>query len=372
MRRSTQWWTSTLASALILLITIAADAAPQSFQGGLRGAVTDANSVIPGVIVTLVNQDTSGSRTTVSNERGEYVFAAVLPGTYTVRASLQGFKTFERQGLTIGTQQFITLDLVMELGTIEESISVTADAPLLETSNASLGEVLDKRTLDALPALNRNAFMTAVTVPTVIATGDPYFSRMEDQSNGSLLSLGGGPRRGNNYLLDGVAVTDLQNRTSVFVSIEAINEVKVQVHTYDAEMGRSGGGVFNTTGKSGSNAFHGSAFIQNRPNWAAANNFFAERAGNPKITDGPYYRYWGGSLGGPVIHNKTFFWAAHEGYRTNSTATGQLIMPTDLERVGDFSRSFDRSGNLVVIYDPRRRGRTRTVPAMSVTPFQET
>jgi trimeric autotransporter adhesin len=352
MRRSALSWTSTLASALILLITIATDGASQSFQGGLRGAVTDANSVIPGVIVTLINQDTSGSRTTVSNERGEYVFAAVQPGTYTVRAALQGFKTFERQGLTIGTQQFITLDLVMELGTIEESISVTADAPLLETSNASLGEVLDKRTLDALPALNRNAFMTAVTVPTVIATGDPYFSRMEDQSNGSLLSLGGGPRRGNNYLLDGVAVTDLQNRTSVFVSTEAINEVKVQVHTYDAEMGRSGGGVFNTTGKSGSNAFHGSAFIQNRPNWAAANNFFAERAGNPKITDGPYYRYWGGSLGGPVIHNKTFFWAAHEGYRTNSTATGQLIMPTDLERIGDFSRSFDRNGNRVVIYDP--------------------
>src|SRR5438046_9433492 len=89
---------------------------------------------------------------------------------------------------------------------------------------------------------------------------------MEDQSNGSLLSLGGGPRRGNNYLLDGVAVTDLQNRTSVFVSTEAINEVKVQVHTYDAEMGRSGGGVFNTTGKSGSNTFHGGAFIQDRPN----------------------------------------------------------------------------------------------------------
>ena len=275
MRRSTLSWASTFAAALFL-VAIATDGASQSFQGGLRGAVKDANSVIPGVMVILLNEGTNASRTTASNELGEYVFASVLPGTYTVRAVLQGFKTFERQGLTIGTQQFVTVDLVMEVGTIEESISVTADAPLLETSNASLGEVLDKRTLDALPALNRNAFMAAVTVPTVIATGDPYFSRMEDQSNGSLLSLGGGPRRGNNYLLDGVAVTDLQNRTSVFVSTEAINEVKVQVHTYDAEMGRSGGGVFNTTGKSGSNTFHGGAFIQDRPNWAGANNFFAE------------------------------------------------------------------------------------------------
>ena len=146
---------------------------------------------------------------------------------------------------------------------------MTAAPPLVETSNASTGEVLQKKTLEALPALNRNAYMTAVvTVATVIATGNPYFSRMEDQSNGSLLSLGGGPRRANNYLLDGVSYTDLTNRTSAFPSLEAIEEVKVQVHTYDAEMGRSGGGVFNTTGKSGSNTFHGSGFAQARPNWA--------------------------------------------------------------------------------------------------------
>jgi len=351
MRRSTLPWTSTFAAAL-LFVAIATDGASQSFQGGLRGAVKDANGVIPGVLVTLINAGTNVSRTTVSNEVGEYVFAAVLPGTYTVRAVLQSFKTFERRGLTIGTQQFITIDLVMEVGTLEESISVTAAAQLIETSNASTGEVLDKKTLEALPALNRNAYMTSVvTVPTVIATGNPYFSRMEDQSNGSLLSLGGGPRRANNYLLDGVSYTDLTNRTSAFPSLEAIEEVKVQVHTYDAEMGRSGGGVFNTTGKSGSNAFHGSGFWQTRPNWALESNFFDARAGRSKSTL-PYYRYWGGSFGGPIRKNKTFFWVSHEGYQTNSALTGLLIFPTDRERAGDFSQSVDRNGNLIVIYDP--------------------
>ena len=249
--------------------------------------------------MTLTNEGTNVSRSTVSNGVGEYVFAAVLPATYTVRATLQGFKSFERRGLTIGTQQFITLDLIMEVGAVEESITVAGDAPLIENSNASTGEVLNNETLEALPALNRNAFMTVATVPTVLAQGDPYFSRLEDQSNGSLLSLGGGPLRANNYLLDGVAVTDLQNRTSVFVSTEAIDEVKVQVHTYDAEMGRSGGGVFNTTGRSGSNTFRGSGFFQVRPNWSLARNFFDERADRPKPQE-TYYRYWGGSLGGPV------------------------------------------------------------------------
>src|SRR5262245_61376972 len=250
-----------------IVLTAASDLRGQSFQGGLRGAVRDPNGVIPGVSVTLTNEGTNVSRSTVSNDVGEYVFAAVLPGTYTVRATLQGFKSFERRGLTIGTQQFITLDLVLEVGAVEESITVTGDAPIIETSNASMGEVLNNETLEALPALNRNAFMTVATVPTVLAQGDPYFSRLEDQSNGSLLSLGGGPLRANNYLLDGVSVTDLTNRASVFVSTEAIDEVKVQVHTYDAEMGRSGGGVFNTTGRSGSNTFRGSGFFQVRPNW---------------------------------------------------------------------------------------------------------
>ena len=349
LRRSAGFWTCAIVFSFYADTVVLG----QSFQGGLRGAMKDSGgAIVPGVSVTLVNEATNISRDTVSNAVGEYVFAAVTPGTYTLRAVIEGFKTVERKGLTIGTQQFITLDLVMELGTIEEQVTVTGNAPLIETSNASIGQVLDNKTLEALPALNRNAFMSAVTtVPTVLAQGDPYFSRLEDQVNGSLVSLGGGPLRANNYLLDGVSITDLQNRTTTFVTPEAIGELKVQVHTYDAEMGRSGGGVFNTTGRSGTNAFRGSGFSQFRPNWSASRNYFDQLAGRPKPSE-PYYRYWGGSIGGPIKRNKTFFYFADEGYMTNSARTGLLLLPTERELQGDFSQTFDRTGRLILIYDP--------------------
>src|SRR5205823_5205223 len=128
------------------------------------------------------------------------------------------------------------------------------------------------------PAPGRNAFMIGTTVPTVIPTGDTQFNRQQDQTNASLLSLGGGTRRGNNYTLDGVPITDLRNRASANPTIEALDDVKVQVHTYDAEMGRTGGGVFNTTLRSGTNNFHGTAFFQTRPIWGAANNYFSQKA----------------------------------------------------------------------------------------------
>ena len=295
------------------LVDSASIARAQSFQGGLRGAVHDPNGVIPGVDVTLTNDATRVSRSTVSNAAGEYAFVAVEPGTYTLRVALSGFKTFERKGLTVATQQFITMDVTLEVGTIEETITVSGAAPLVETSNASTGQVLEQKTLEALPALNRNIFMVAATVPTVILYGDPYQSRMEDQSNGSSVALGGGMRRGNNYTLDGVSLSDLQNRASAFPTLEGVSDTKVQVHTYDAEMGRTGGGVFNTTAKSGTNVFHGSAFLQDRPNSLATASYFDALAGKPKPS-GPFYDYNGESFGGPVVHNKTFFWSAHEGY----------------------------------------------------------
>ena len=135
----------------------------------------------------------------------------------------------------------------MEIGAITESVTVTGSAPLIETSNASQGTVLDTEALQTLPAPGRAAFLVGVSIPTVIQSGDGQFNRQQDQTNASLLSLGGGTRRGNNYTLDGVPITDINNRAVANPTIEALDDVKVQVHTYDAEMGRTGGGVFNTT-----------------------------------------------------------------------------------------------------------------------------
>ena len=326
--------TCTLLCAILLPIS-STESRAQSYQGGLRGAVRDAGGIVPGAEVTLVNEATNAKRTTISNAEGEYAFPNVLPGTYTVTASISGYKKIESRGLVIGTQTFITLDLTLEVGTIEESVTVTGQSPMIERSNASVASTLDSKTLETLPTAGRNPFFLAVTTPNVVPSGDPQFVRQQDQTNSSLLSLGGGPRRANNYTLEGVSITDLRNRATFIPSIEATEEVKVQVSTYDAEMGRTGGGVFNTVGKSGSNVFHGSAVLQNRPSWGQGKFYFARDQPKPDN----YFWLYGGSAGGPIVRNKTFFWTTTENYKTKTSRSTVLFLPTEREVRGDFSQS---------------------------------
>src|SRR3989449_3063570 len=340
--------------SFIVLLAAALNSFGQGFQGGLRGAVRDAGgALVPGVEVMLTNEATSLSRTTVTNDSGEYSFAALDPGSYRMHASLPGFKALDQPGIRIGTQQFVTLDLKLEVGAVAETVAVTAEVPLVETYNASTGTVPDALSLQTLPAPGRNAFMIGVTVPTVIPSGDTQFNRQQDQTNASLLSLGGGPRRGNGYTLDGVPITDLRGRATANPTIEALEDVKIQVHTYDAEMGRTGGGVFNTTLKSGSNNFHGTGFFQTRPIWAEKNNFFSEKAGVPKPNN-PYY-LGGGGVGGPIVKNRTFFFFSSEDYHDVQTRNATVTMPTAAERLGDFSKTTNASGQPITIYDPVTR-----------------
>jgi hypothetical protein len=185
----------------------------------------------------------------------------VLPGTYTVRVSLPGFKTEERKGFRIGTQQSAVLDFMLEVGALSEQITVTGEAPLIERASATQATSLDKEALQNLPIFGRNTFFAAISTPGVIQTGDPQFVRYQDQSGSSQLSLGGGPRRGNGYLIEGVSITDLTNRPTIAPSMEAVEELKIQTKTYEADMGHAAGGVFNTTARSGSNTWHGSALL---------------------------------------------------------------------------------------------------------------
>ena len=339
-----------LAVGAWVIAGLVAVAAAQSFQGGMRGAVKDAQGVIPGVTVTLVNEANGVSRDTVSNQSGEYSFPAIDPGLYTIKAAVQGFKTFERRGVRIGTQQFVTLDLTLEVGTVEETITVTADAPLIETSNASHAEVLDSKTLETLPSVGRNVFLMAVTVPTVQSSGDTHWNRMQDQSGASTLSVGGGGVRSNNYLLDGFPITDLQNRSSTNPSTEMVEDIRVQVHTYDSEMGRTGGGVFNTAARSGSNTFRGSGYYLTRPSSLVGGNFFNEIRGLE--TNDQHWRSGGGGVGGPLLRGKTFFYLAGEVYRDAQAQNTTLHVPTAAMRRGDFSNYRDAQGRLIPIYDP--------------------
>jgi hypothetical protein len=347
---------SVLGTLLVCAGVVSAGA--QQFTGGVRGSVRDANGVIPGAAVTLTNEATNISREVVTNDVGQYNFPAVPPGTYTLKSQISGFKTYESKGIVVGTQQFVTLDILLDVGAISENVTVTGQTPIIETANASTGGVLDHEALQSLPAPGRNAFLIGVTVPTFMPTGDPQFNRQQDQTNASRVSIGGGGIRANNYLLDGVPISELRGRAVLNPTIEAVEEVKVQVHTYDAEMGRTGGGVFNVTAKSGTNSYHGSGFYQTRPVWGQSENFFNTAEGLTKEQSGladAYYQLYGGGLGGPIVKDRTFFWAATEGYRSGTTRNLQEKWPTATQRNGDFSHTIS-GGVPVVLYNPWCRG----------------
>ena len=337
----------------VFLSAISAGLFAQSTNGGLRGVVTDSQSgAIAEVKVSLVNGATGEIRTALTNGSGGYDFTAVQPATYSLIAEHPGFKKFERKNIVVDTQEYVTVDVKLEVGAVTDSVMVTEEVPLVEVSNASQGQVLDSQKLTDLPNLGRNPFMLSKLAANVIPVGNPAYNRMEDQSGSSSISIAGGPVRGNNYLLDGVPITDADNRAILIPSLEAVQEVKVQANTYDAEMARTGGGMFNTLMKSGSNDFHGSAYGHLRRTDWDANNWFSNAGGLP-IAPQPNTT-WGASFGGPVWipkvyngKNKTFFWIAEEHYDDTQSAAATFSAPTAQEKQGNFSASTDP-----IIYDP--------------------
>jgi trimeric autotransporter adhesin len=345
----------TLSTALCsLLVTVLVSSAPthlyaQSSQGGLRGVVKDAQGVIPGVTVTMVNEANGVSRDTVTNGVGEYSFPAIEPGTYTVKASVQGYKTFERKAVPVSVQQFLSLEITLEIGALEETITVTGAAPLIDTTNASTGDVLDTRSLESIPSAGRSVFLMANLTPTVQTSGNAHWNRMQDQVGNSAMSMGGGAVRANNYLVDGFPVTDLQNRASTNPTIEAVQDVKVQVHTYDAEMGRTGGGVMNMAAKSGGNDFRGSGYTVFRPESLVAQLLIPRLQNQPNVPE--YWRNGGGGIGGPIVKNKTFFWVAGEKYVDNQPQQTTVLVPTAAELTGNFA-GVTRNGAQITVKDP--------------------
>lgn len=335
-----------------LLLLAAFSLCGQSYQGGVRGTITDdQGAAVADVHVTLINPGTAVSRDTLTNSTGQYVFNTVDPATYKIVAEAPNFKKFERENVVIATQQFVTVDVKLELGSVSQSVMVTDEVPVVDNADASNGQVLDSQKLTDLPNLGRNPFLLSKLSTNVEPVGDPRFNRFQDQSGSSQISIAGGPVRGNNYLIDGVPITDSENRAVIIPSIEGTQEMKLQENTYDATMGRTGGGVFNTLLKSGTNDPHFSLFGYTRQTDWLANNFFYNATKTPR-PDTPFYN-WGGSFGGPVVipkiyngKDKTFFWIVTESYRQKSPQSDQYDLPTAAERTGDFSQS------RLAIYDP--------------------
>jgi hypothetical protein len=342
----------------IFVALVSSLATAQTFQGVVRGRVLDPNGgTVAAVTITLIDEGTSVSRRTASNDQGEYTFAAVTPSTYTVTVESGGFKRIEQKAVNVGTQEALTLDFKLEIGQISEQVNVAADAQPLQTADGSTGQNLDNQELTDLPLLGRNPYLEARLAQTIVFAGNPQFTRMQDQNGNSQFSIAGGPLRTNNYLVDGISITDTNNRAVILPSPEAIEDMKIQAATFDAEASRTGGGAFNTYLKSGTNDLHGSVVGHTRQTDWLANNFFANRAGQP-IANQPYYD-WAGSLGGPIWipkvyngRNKTFFFLSTESYRQQLGSTTTLSVPTPLEDEGNFSQSLYKNGTQQVIYDP--------------------
>ena len=343
-------------SVLVMLAMAAVAAATgplgaQTYQGTLRGSVRDAQGALPGVEIVLTNQETKATRSAVSNDQGEYVFASVLPGAYTVRASFPGFRPEERTDPRSRRSSRSSRTSCLQVGGVTEQVTVTAEAPLVERVTPTMAVSLAASEISAMPIFGRNTFYSSIATPNVIQTGDPQFVRYQDQSNASFLSLGGGPRRGNAYLLEGVSITDFLNRPAWVPSTEAIEDMRVQVKTYEADMGRAGGGVFNVTARSGSNQYRGQRALREQTGLGDRSAVLrptrrqpeARRRTTPAGRD---------RSADPIVRNKTFFWFSKDDYVQKSTRNNVLTFPTALERAGDFSQSRNSAGQLVTIYDP--------------------
>ncbi len=347
------WATIGLFLATLMMV---AGIGAQSFQGGIRGSVQDtAGGVIPGASLTLEDANTGTVRRTSSNETGEYSFANVSPGTYSILAELEGFASSRHEGLTVGISVSLVEDITLELGGLDQTLTVSSAAPMIENGSASVASMIDRKQIESLPSPGRNVFILAVTTPNVVHTGNPVWVKQSDQTNSSLLSLGGGPLRGNNYTIDGVSMTDLRNRSVIIPIFEAVEELKIQTNTYDAEMGRTGGGVFNTIHRRGTNEWAGSAHYQFRPGqldtvWRRL-AYFQQRdidrglIGRDDLGSAPY-NLAGGAFGGPIRRGRTFFWVASEGYSDDAIGNTTITLPTPAEATGDFSESG------ATIYDP--------------------
>ena len=314
--------------------------AAQAVTGTILGTITDSSgAVMPGTTVTLRNTGTGLTRTVTTDAAGEYTVPSLPTGKYTVTAELSGFKTVSVPNVDLGVDQHVRINARLEVGAVEESVTVTGVSPLVQTSTSELGTTVGGEQIETLPLNGRNFVSLTRTVPGV-ARGIPGANidgagSLAWRASASFSANGQRPRD-NNYMLDGVDNNETWLQTVVlFPSVDALDEFKLQTSTYSAEFGHSLGGVVNLQIKSGGNQFHGSGFEFLRNSVFDANNFFNNRAGRAK-PDFSQHQY-GGTYSGPIIKDKTFVFFDYQGYHVNQGNTYLSTVPSLKMRGGDFS-----------------------------------
>jgi hypothetical protein len=330
----------TLVALAIALFCTPLIASAQSVSGTILGTVTDqSGSVIPNAKVTAVNEGTGLSRSVQTDTSGEYTLPSLPTGRYTIMTEMTGFKALALSNIELGVDQRARIDLKLEVGAMTESVSVEAVSPLLQTSSSELGTTVTAGQIEALPLNGRNFVNLTRTLPGVLR-GIPG-SNIDGAGSlawraSASFSANGQRARDNNFMLDGVDNNETWLQTVViFPSVDALDEFKLQTSTYSAEFGRSLGGVVNLQIKSGTNNLHGSVFEFHRDDAFDANNFFNNRANRAK----PQFsqNQFGGTLGGPLFKDKTFFFGDYQGHRELQGQTFLSTVPSAAMRGGNFS-----------------------------------
>lgn len=319
-----------------MLLLNAVSVVGQANTGTIVGAVHDATGgVLPGVSVTIRNEATNISRTVVTSASGDYSAPLLQPGSYEVSADLTGFVKKDIGNVQLQVNQTIRIDFGLSLAGVQQEVSVSAAAPLIQTETSAMGQVVGQVQIANLPLNERNFVSFAYLAPGVQVDAENSLV----SSQGLALSANGARQISNNFLLDGVDNNDLViNQYSAIPSMEAIQEFKVQTGTYSAEYGRSSGAQINVLLKSGTNAFHGSAFEYLRNRHLDAKNVFDLPDCGPSTTGAcgeiPQLNrhQFGASVGGPIRRDKTFFFFAAEYLRLLQADTRFATVPSQVQR----------------------------------------
>ncbi|MBS1855699.1 MAG: TonB-dependent receptor [Acidobacteria bacterium] len=347
---------SSLGALLLLSFVSAVPAFTQT--GQITGQVTDqAGAIVPDAKITLTQTATGFKRELTTNGDGYYTAPALSPGTYSLSVNQTGFGTVTRNAIQLQVGQDLRLDIQLQVGTMNQTMQVQAEAALLDTETHSVGGVVQGRQVVELPLLGRNPYALGELVPGVrIARG--MSDLPVDQISTSSVSINGSPGNANEFLLDGAPNTAAaQNQPIIYANADSVQEFKVETNNFSAEYGRAAGGVFNVVTKSGTNNLHGDLYEFLRNDKLNSNDFFANQAGR---TPPPFkFNQFGGTLGGPVVlphlydgHNRTFFFVSAELVRFVQGVTYTATVPDPISLTGDFSQLRNGAGNSVVIYDP--------------------
>ena len=349
-----------LAALGLCLVGLATPARGQGLTGQMSGSVTDgSSSVLPGATVTVTNMGTQAARSVTTDASGVFTVTELLAGRYEVTVTLEGFKTYVQRDVQLSANERVALRaIVLEVGTVAETVSVQAEAARVQTLSGERSGVITQDQINDIALKGKDYMGLLKQLPGVVDTQN---REAPGWNNLGGLSINGGRNNTINLTYDGVTNLDTGSNTGPFLApgIDSIAEVKVLTSNYQAEYGRSSGGTINVITKSGTREFHGGGFYSKRNEDFNANEWQNNKFGRAKP---PYrFEYGGYHLGGPVAlggfnqgrSKLFFFWNQEILSRTNPGTLERRTMPSELERRGDFSQSLDTNGRLIVVRDPQ-------------------